>query len=221
MCTKEELKKEYCYKTDKETRKKLLERMKTIHKDDPYTVSDYTEKKTRVCFCFSCPGQDEMIADQLCSGTTGKRLDKLLIFLNNARNDLFPSNNRYDYDIINASNTVHFEALTNDTEEDDSIIKTNSERKLKEYISGNQNLEYILFFGDKACILLNQLQEKEKENSWEHIKGVAVEHHLSNKGLIKITQDKYGNNIMSTYATREERTNARLEYLAKQIIDSL
>lgn len=66
-------------------------------------------------FVFSCPGRDELIAGIPCSGTTGQNLDKLLKILNVINSDLFCNTNRYRYDILNATEVVHFEMLGNKT----------------------------------------------------------------------------------------------------------
>ena len=70
-----------------------------------------------VAFMFACPGQKEQKAGRVVSGMTGKNLNTLLSILMKSKNEkiraLFPSEDRYDYLITNASDTVHYPALDN------------------------------------------------------------------------------------------------------------
>jgi uracil-DNA glycosylase len=68
-----------------------------------------------VAFMFACPGQKEQAAGKVVAGATGKNLNTLLSILAESKNEkirtLFPSADRYDYLITNASDTVHYPAL--------------------------------------------------------------------------------------------------------------
>ena len=86
----------------------IFEELKKCHKENPYTVSDHISQKSKVCFIFSCPGREELIQNQVCSGETGENLDKLLKILTGLNGEVFHSSDRYEYDILNASDKVHF-----------------------------------------------------------------------------------------------------------------
>lgn len=73
-------------------------------------------RESDIAFVFSCPGQKEKQYNQLCSGQTGKNLERLIEKLNSAMPDIFRGKHKEDYFITNASNRVHYKALTNSTE---------------------------------------------------------------------------------------------------------
>ena len=127
-----------------------------MHEKNPYTVEDHVINNSKICFIFSCPGREELIQNKVCSGETGENLDELLKILGSKNGLLFPSSNRYDYDILNASNKVHFYALDKKTEANKSEIKDDFQR-ISGYIEKNKNLLYIILFGKKLKFCENLL----------------------------------------------------------------
>jgi hypothetical protein len=56
----------------------VFQKLKKLHKENPYTVEDNVINNSKICFIFSCPGREELIHNKVCSGETGENLDKLL-----------------------------------------------------------------------------------------------------------------------------------------------
>lgn len=235
MCeSKEKLLEDFC-NLDK-NRTALLEKMKTIHTTDPYTVKDSIENKSKVCFVFSCPGQEELKARCVCAGTTGTNLEKLITLLTNGdcltdvkiknkeklfeiMTGVFNESNKTKYDILNASQIVHFEALDDDTEGDDEEIeKTNNSERILKYITENPNLQYIICFGDKAQQIIEEIKKKKE---LKPIETITVSHHLSFRRLNQITKGINNEDIMSSYKKSNERNLARLRVLAKEIMKQI
>lgn len=71
---------------------------------------------TGLAFVFSCPGSKEESAGHVCAGNTGENLQILIDYCANLRPDVFVSAQKGDYTISNASDIVHYQALTGDTE---------------------------------------------------------------------------------------------------------
>jgi len=94
--------------------------------------TDYTvgmqpgDASCRIAFLFSCPGRKEHDNAELVSGTTGDNLEQLLKYLTKFRPDIFPSTDKKFYRITNASTSVHYDALTNSSEDTDKNIKLDS-----------------------------------------------------------------------------------------------
>jgi len=73
-------------------------------------------KKNKVAFVFSCPGQSEEKAQKPAAGQTGKNLDALLVYLNKKNSTIFRDTDRYEYRITNAWDKVEFKSRTGRTE---------------------------------------------------------------------------------------------------------
>lgn len=198
----------------------IFKKIKNIHKENPYTVNDYTTKKTQVCFIFSCPGYEELINNKVCCGKTGDNLDILLNILHSIDKNLFPSTNRYDYDILNSSNVVHYYALDNKTEPEKSEILNNKVR-IFNYIDSNKQLKYIVLFGKKADNLSTEIKKHIDNNN---LKMLIIKNlpHLGYQSINQIKKDENNKSINEkNYPTPEERTKARLKVIANKIINQI
>ena len=197
----------------------LVFKMREIHRNDPFVVSDYIEHNSKVCFVFSCPGQDELINDQVCHGKTGENLDVLLKILHDKKAEIFSSDNRYEYDILNASNIVHFYALDNKTEADSSEIKQNIQR-IFNYVDENENLSYVILFGKKAESIKKDLKRHIKK-SQKNIKVIFNIPHLGFRSINQINIDSMLKKDEHSKTTSEERTRLRLEIVAEKILSQM
>ena len=174
----------------------VFNKLKEIHKKDPYKVGDYTNKRTQVCFVFSCPGRAELIAGMPCQGATGDNLNILLKLLNEKLPDLFTSPNKEDYDILNATNVVHFYALDGKSEGTVKEIKDSSS-KINDYLKINSNFKFAIICGEKAKKLKDLFNGKFIETK-----------HL---GFQSINQIEVDDDV-------DDRTTARLQKLADDIV---
>ena len=145
------------YNLDKE--EKLLIALRKQHEKTPITVSNQDGLKSKVCFVLSCPGREEMIAGKVCQGDTGANLNILLEYLNKQRPDLFPSPVKEEYDILNATNVVHFMALDGATEGNAKEIKEGA-ASLRRYLEGNASLKYAILLGNRAKNATEVFKEK-------------------------------------------------------------
>ena len=161
----------------------VFNKLKEIHKDDPFTIENITDKNSKVCFVFSCPGRAELIAGAPCQGATGDNLNILLEILNEKFPDLFESKNKDSYDILNATTRVHFYALDHKTEASTTEIKNNS-NKIKDYLENNKNFEFAIIFGEKAKKLEELFDEKFIESrhlGFQSINQIKVDEEITDK----------------------------------------
>lgn len=208
------------YQAIYQEKKGFFHQMIEIHKKDPYTVNDNTKNNKKICFIFSCPGREELINGQVCCGDTGENLESLLKILNQTNTELFPSTNRYDYDLLNASNIVHFYALDRRTEAGTNEIQKQIQRVF-DYIDSNNNLCYIILCGKKAERIKSKIEDYIKEQSLEItvIDGVP---HLGYQSLNQIEKDINGKTINeSSYPYSKTRTEARLYVVADKIKNAI
>lgn len=194
----------------------IFEKLKKHHKENPYTVADHTSQKSKASFIFSCPGREELLQNKVCSGETGENLDELLKILGRKNGLLFPSRNRYDYDILNASNQVHFYALDKKTEANKSEIKKGFQR-IKGYIEKNKNLLYIILFGKKAQTLRELIEPciTSKKPKIHIIHAPHLRYQSLNQIGIDIEKKEINED---NYPDAEVRTQKRLEVVAKDIL---
>lgn len=101
-----------------------------------------------VAFVLSCPGKEEEKMNMVCSGKTGENLQHLIGFLSTSFPSIFPSSNIKDYRITNASDIIHYKALTGDTEPKKSEIEIPENlSRLEEEL---KNCRYVVALGEKA-----------------------------------------------------------------------
>lgn len=192
-----------------EERKEILLKLK----DYNLVVKDNVTK-SEVCFILSCPGEKELLANKVCAGQTGKNLDQIITYLNSFCSCIFPSLNRYDYNILNASNNVHFEELTNKPEEDDDIILSDKNiDRIKKFFKKNKNVKYLVFCGDKAKLLVGEIGKLGKFK-------IAIIKHVGLKGINRTIKEDVHNNKISTLP-QNNRTKARLEVVALDIWEQI
>lgn len=210
MCVNDKLRKlvnEYndlSKKYEKE-RKEILSKLKGY---EP-TVDDNIAK-SQVCFILSCPGEKELLANKVCAGQTGENLEQIVFYLNSYCRCIFPSLNRYDYNILNASNNVNFEALTNKPEEDDDVILSGKNiDRIEKFFNKNKHVKYVVFCGDKAKLLVDEIRKFGKFK-------IAIIKHIGLKGINRTIKEDIDNKKISTLP-QNSRTKARLEVIAFNI----
>lgn len=101
-----------------------------------------------VAFVFSCPGQKEELAGKVCAGKTGENLEILIRYLHEKRPEIFPSPLRGSYTITNASDRVHYMALTKDTEA--SYPEIAEPANIERLSSELQGCSVVVCMGDRA-----------------------------------------------------------------------
>ena len=174
-----------------------------------------------VAFMFACPGQKEQAAGRVVAGATGKNLDMLLSVLMESENikisSLFPSANRYDYLITNASNIIHYPALdkTSLPSKSEYSEKSNLERLCGEL----ECVKYVIAFGaqakDVSRLVENEYQALRLERYPKFITSLP---HLSLLALNQISHDINGERIERG---DKAATRKRLTVVAKMLTDSL
>ena len=194
---------------------KWMEKLRKAHNDNPYTVEDQLVADSQVCLIFSCPGREELIANKVCSGTTGKTLNSLLCILNKQYKEIFNDTDKSKYSIANASNIVHFEALGNKSEGNkNEITNEKNINRIKDFLGNIKALKYVILFGDTAHYLTNTVEEINPNCT------VIKSKHLSMRRLNSaINEDLTGKNIEDL--PEEERTHARLAVVANEIINQI
>jgi uracil-DNA glycosylase len=61
-------------------------------------------------FVLAAPGRVELAENRPAAGQTGRNLDRILFHLNQLRPDIFPSQSRLDYVVVNAVSRVLYRA---------------------------------------------------------------------------------------------------------------
>ena len=138
-------------------------------------------KKNKVAFVFSCPGQSEEKAQKPVTGQTGKNLDALLVYLNKKNSTIFRDTDRYAYRITNAWDKVEFESRTGRTEaRTKEIVDAKNVSRVKRELDG---MDVVIFFGKKA-------QRIERLIDFSGI--VLTVRHLSLQSINRMTESKEG-----------------------------
>ena len=152
-----------------------------------------------VAFMFACPGQKEQEAGRVVAGSTGKNLNILLSFLSQSSNTqisvLFPSANRYDYLITNASNVIHYPALDNRSlpAKKEYMKEENVERLCEELKSAR----YVIAFGAQAKDVSVAVEAAyKKKNAAQTPVFITSLPHLSFLSLNQISYDVKGERII-------------------------
>ena len=197
----------------KDLEEELLPKLIEAHKIERFRVKQQCDRHTKVCFVFSCPGQQEMLEDKLCAGQTGDNLNLLLSILNKMNSTIFPYLSKSEYDILNATPVVHFKKLDGKTEGTKKEINENIP-VVETYIKSNPNLKYAIFCGNKAKLLIDSFRKKK-------IIVISI-NHLGFQSVNQINKDSSGKIINEeTYENPEERTKARIEKIANDIIGKI
>ncbi len=155
-------------------------------------------------FVFSCPGQTEMRFGTVCAGTTGVNLSMALKYCHQQKPSVFPSSDKGDYLITNASDIVHFMNATNDTEaSDEEILAAENLNRLRKELSGKST---IICMGERAATAVRNAR----------IGGriVYFDHHLSNQKLNRA----YSNDMFDENLTAEERRRERIKLVAEDLL---
>lgn len=207
MCTKNTILRQY-RKFCKTTENKKLFLLKQLKKFQPLTVKDNIQE-SKVCFVFSCPGDKELINNEVCSGDTGKNLSTLLNFLVKSDPHIFASNEKRDYTIINASNIVHFNALDERTEANKKeIMEEKNLKRITKIFKAHQEIEFVILFGKKAQLLEEKIKESKQDIKF------AYAYHLGYQAINQIDLDDDNDNP-------REKTMKRLEKIAACISSQL
>ena len=163
--------------------------------------------ENKVAFVFSCPGQDEEIAQKPVAGQTGKNLDALLVYLNRKNSTIFKYANRYAYRITNAWNTVEFKSRTDRTEA--TLKEISTPMNISRVNDELKGIDIVIFFGIKA----------QRIESMVDFNGTVLRtRHLSLQSLNQIRKDKNG---ISLKNKDKGNTEKRLEVLAEEILSQL
>ena len=184
--------------------------------ESTFTVKSFSSSNTKrvsyqkgvpnnpTAFVFSCPGQEEMNFGNVCQGTTGVNLSMVLKICHEKRPDVFPYPNKSDYLITNASDLVHYMALTNDTEaSDEEILAKDNLDRLRNELSSK-----------KTVICMGERAKKAVSSANISARTVYFAHHLSNQKLNRTMP----NSSFDENLSPEERRKARLEFIANELL---
>jgi hypothetical protein len=171
---------------------------------------------SKVGFMFACPGQKEEIANRVVSGVTGKNLNTLLSILSNSNfekiREMFPSGDRYDYLITNASEIIHYPAL------DGTSLPKRSEysspSNITRIINETSDLDYVFAFGEQAKSVSKLISQKTDAEDIVHPSFITSLPHLS---LLSINQIKFDTNGQKIEKGDPAATYKRLQVVAKMI----
>ncbi|WP_224981298.1 uracil-DNA glycosylase family protein [Geomonas agri] len=169
-------------------------------------------ENNKIGFVLSTPGQDEENAKRPAAGATGENMNSILTHLHNWNAALFPSTDRYQYRITNASTKIMYAGKGDGkTQDEDSniITKTNIDR-INEQMS---ICEVIILCGAKAQLIEN------------HIIGriVVKAPHLGAKGLHNEYNNRHPDLIVINDGKLREITRHKLcaERIISQIEEQL
>lgn len=175
-------------------KKGVLEKMTT-----PTVQYNKGKNISPVAFMFACPGQKEQQAGKVVAGSTGKNLNLLLSSLSHSSDirirALFPSTDRYDYLITNASNIIHYPALDNKSLplKSEYMKEENIERLCEEL----KDVQFVIAFGTQAKDVSDAVAAAYETNNIEiHPSFITSLPHLSFLSLNQISRDVNGNEIM-------------------------
>ena len=170
-----------------------------------------------VAFMFACPGQKEQEAGRVVAGNTGKNLDRLLSSLSHSFNikirNLFPSANRYDYLITNASDIIHYPALDGKS----LPLKTEymKEENIERLCEELKETKFVVAFGTQAKEVSAAVAEAYKRNKIDrHPIFITSLPHLSFLSLNQISHDVNGERIMKG---DREGTEKRIEVVKERM----
>ena len=187
----------------------IISILSEIHEKEKIIVPNKIDKNSMVCFVLSCPGREEMIYGKPCQGITGSNLNKLLERLHVGCPKLFPFDNKDEYDILNATQIVHFDALDGCTEGLVNEIET-EKQNVRDYLANNKNFKLAILLGEKSKLLLELFEGKSIESV-----------HLGFKSINKINKDNAGKDIMKNYSKSSQRTCARIDVIAQEILKQI
>lgn len=201
------------YKEIEKSKAKILEKLKKYL--DDIKVEDWTNRESNVCFVLSCPGERELVKGKVCAGQTGENLGYILSYLHGKKEEIFPSKNRYDYIIINASDKVHFHELTGNSEASREEIKDKKNiQRIKDIFNAKQ-IEYVILFGKKAQSIRTIIEENDK-------KMIFVDSiHLSNQSINSYDYTEEEKGMINQLDNSEKRKKRRLELIADIILKAL
>lgn len=155
-----------------------------------------------VAFVFSCPGQKEMLVGHVCAGKTGTNLQILIEYLHSQCPKIFTSASKSSYTITNASDIVHYMALTGDTEASyEEISNQENIDRLSKEISGCM---FVICMGDRAAYAVAKT----------NISSIIIRgEHLGQQNLNR--------NYKVDGSTAAERNKKRVEIVGNKILQQL
>ncbi len=125
-----------------------------------------------VAFIFSSPGRMEDNSGRPVTGDTGSNMDQILQRLNLLDPKTFPSCNRYDYLITNASPRVLYAQKDNGRTED-KIKNINDPKNIERVLSEIKDCSIVILCGKRAQKLQQEIMGKK----------IVICCHFGNKGL--------------------------------------
>lgn len=220
MCiSKEQLIKKY--KTiDEKTKHEKQKILKLLKEKGMLTVEDNIVKESNLCIILSCPGEQELISNKVCSGETGDNLEKILRkLINKIGHDKIigkvhdkQSPIRYNYNIINSCDEVHFRSYNRAEPTKESIKKPENVNRIIGELNC-ENIQYFIICGHCAETLFDLIKYKFK-NAYKK----AIVCHLGWVGL----RNEYKNNhedlkdINDADSRDEKRIDLVVEFIEKE-----
>jgi hypothetical protein len=168
----------------------------------------YNKGELPVAFLFSAPGATEELCDMPIAGITGENLDAALTHLAAARPDIFTSQNRYSYRIVNAFERVLARSRgDNQSEAKNTAIRLPS--NVKRVLKDLEGCGLVVLCGRKAQLLQHDIQVA------GHL--IVAVSHTSNQALAA------SHNAAATtgYGTPAERRSFRVSDWASDLLCKL
>lgn len=107
--------------------------------------------KLRTTIVLSAPGRHEVCAGHPAAKQTGRNLQRALPILCSRRPDIFPSENLFDYRIVNASEIPEYDAATGRSEASDPEIRDPANiKRFRRQVKGSQ---FLVLLGDKGLLV--------------------------------------------------------------------
>ena len=166
------------------------------------------DPNNKVAFILSTPGKFEGEAECPAAGDTGDNMNAILKLLNQSDPIQFPSVDRYQYLITNASTKVMY-SRNGDKRTEDADCNINETKNVNRIRMEVENCTIIVLCGQKAGLLAPNLSDK-----------ILIRtSHLGNKGL----RNKFKNDApcLQGISTGKERDAARLRLCADGISEQL
>lgn len=177
---------------------------------------DYNQGEiiTDVAFVFACPGQEELKANKVVYGSTGKNLELLLQELKRIN---FPGINhdgensvRYGYLITNASNRVYYKGYLQSKRTLPyalDIYSNDNKERLKKELNGKK---IIVCFGKNAYKTISKIKKREGSLGWKVIESIHLGFQSINKKIAVTDEFNVKNSI--------EKVQARIRIIAENIL---
>lgn len=222
MCTRDKLIQKYI-NIDSKMRQEKKEILDKLKGKNALHVADHIVTDSNLCIILSCPGEEELMHDNVCFGETGNNLNFLLNILTNDNNLIKGGTNsacnggeiRYNFSIFNASNKVYFREYNEAEAPDKEILSAENTKRLEEELKQIQQIDYFILCGGKAKLLHSLILSKYQSAK------ISLVCHLGNVGIrneYKNQKTQLKNGKFLSDIEESKRDEERLKIIADKIM---